>query len=671
MLFRSQSKNILRALAVLMIIVLSAACLSGCGASKPKETPQTPSANAVVVSTAQEFLDAIAPDTEIFLKAGKYNLTEAVDEIPEIDAWDEDHPYVSFEYQTTGFQVNIYDCDNLYITGEGTTLVELLSTDTYADVLNFEYCEAVFLDHMTMGHTETGNCAGEVLEFNDCWNIGLDALDLYGCGTYGISTWHVVGLTMTNSVIRDCSYGIMSVLYSANLNFSGCEFRNCRGYEMLDAYRSEMSFEECKFDGNESESGFITEQGCNSFYFRGCEFGKWESASLNDFYNAGTVVYDEKCKFAAEMNIKPVIADSAEKLLDSITSNCMIIVEPGYYNLSEYMEKADIEVFNGSHSYIQLNDVYDGVAAYLYGTCMSITGRTDDPADVTLVIDPRYASVFSCDNASGISFRGMTMGHTDLGECSGAVVDTYGGSDYVFANMDLFGCGTEGISSIETSDIHVTGSDIHDCAYASVYMDSMYGIISFVDSTLDGGGFGKFGCEDADFTFRSCKFGQEESNALYFDDSIDAEYCIWEEPTYYPDYEGGYGDFRDDVMMMDADEDSLEDTWFAVLYSGYSEDEGAFELDMPAYDDSTGNMFQITLFIEDGGECTMDQYGEEPVSFGWSVTDGEGQLTDDGTAFAWMYLYIDPYSENGDKYLVVDMEDATIWFRPLDDISVG
>ena len=83
-----------------------------------------------------------------------------------------------------------------------------------------------------MGHTETGACSGDVLNFYGCRNINLSAMDLYGCGGYGIACYDGTGeMYVYSSTIRDCAYGALNIL-DGNGRF---EFHNC-GLTVSEAY---------------------------------------------------------------------------------------------------------------------------------------------------------------------------------------------------------------------------------------------------------------------------------------------------------------------------------------------------------------------------------------------------------------------------------------------------
>ena len=153
---------------------------------------------AIHVSTAGEFLEAIAPDVVIELAPGTYNLTEYLREAP-----DNVSNYVVRGF-TDGWQAEIREVDSLTIRGAKDGKVEVVAEPRYSDVLYFNDCSDISIENITFGHTpEQGTCEGAVLAFDYCQNIRLDSLDLYGCGTYGVTANHTVGIALRDCIIRE------------------------------------------------------------------------------------------------------------------------------------------------------------------------------------------------------------------------------------------------------------------------------------------------------------------------------------------------------------------------------------------------------------------------------------------------------------------------------------
>ena len=212
---------------------------------------------AVQVDTVEDFLEAIQPGATILFAPGYYNFSQYIEEVwaEEGETWNKNHPYVNLKECFDGVEIVIQHVDGLFISGDNENLTEIVIDPRYAQVLNFEECNNISLSGLTMGHTEIGDCSGNVLNFYGCQNINLSAMDLYGCGVYGIGSYDGTGeMYVYSSTIRDCAYGALEIL-DGDGRF---EFRNCSltGSEAYDRYEksphSELAFYECMFGDNET-----------------------------------------------------------------------------------------------------------------------------------------------------------------------------------------------------------------------------------------------------------------------------------------------------------------------------------------------------------------------------------------------------------------------------------
>ena len=97
------------------------------------------------VSTAGEFLEAIAPGVVIELAPGTYNLTEYLHE-----SSDNVSDYVSRSF-TDGWQAEIRDVERLTIRGAEDGKVEVVAEPRYSDVLYFNDCSDIVIENITFG----------------------------------------------------------------------------------------------------------------------------------------------------------------------------------------------------------------------------------------------------------------------------------------------------------------------------------------------------------------------------------------------------------------------------------------------------------------------------------------------------------------------------------------
>ncbi len=167
-----------------------------------------------------------------------------------------------------GVQLNLHDIKNLTIRSAKGNMYLLRIQPRYAYVLRFLECSNIRLENLIMGHTEGGYCEGGVVSFEKCENVTIDHCDLYGCGMEGINFSQSSRLRFKNSIIRDCTYQIMTLntsedivfensLFMRNKEFtqviiSGCNsvyFRECLFHsnqgEFISAYKSDINFVEC------------------------------------------------------------------------------------------------------------------------------------------------------------------------------------------------------------------------------------------------------------------------------------------------------------------------------------------------------------------------------------------------------------------------------------------
>ena len=192
----------------------------------PVETMPAGERIEVVVSTVDELLSAIAPNTEIVLKDGIYDLSTAKDYGT---GWSD---YYHWAEEFDGPELVIYGVDNLVIRSESgdVKLCTISAVPRYADVLNFKACSNVTVSGFTAGHTvEPGYCTGGVLYFEDSDNVLLNRCGLYGCGILGVRAELCSIIAVTGCEIYECSYGGIQMGNVSGIRIEGCSFRDLGG----------------------------------------------------------------------------------------------------------------------------------------------------------------------------------------------------------------------------------------------------------------------------------------------------------------------------------------------------------------------------------------------------------------------------------------------------------
>ncbi len=511
----------------LLSVLLLALCL--CAPRAAAAGPTGP----VLVSDARGLLESIASDTTVVLSPGRYDVSAAIGEIMSGDsaAWLSAHPGLRFEDCWDGYALLISGVDGLTI--RGMEQVELVVEPRQADVLRFENCRNITLETMTLGHSERpGVCMGDVLDFSACEGVTLRGLDLYGCGAFGVTAMNCGDLRMEDSTIRDCSYGLLNVSNSRGLRFINCSMHGTGGYNMLDVTLSSLSFDGCTFEDNSGLWGFLSQAEGNSLRFYACSFGAWETAQLAAFREGNSAVsFDELCQFSDETDKGSVSVSSVGELFEAVRPGAAIFLEPGRYNLSEWIDEtwaAEGEAWNGRHPFVRLEECFDGVQAVITGADgMSIMGLGEDRSGVELVIEPRYARVLRFENCYGLSVANLTAGHTEGAECGGSVLDFDSCSDITLTNLDLYGCGTYGVSCTQCGPLAMRGCRVHDCVYGPLDLYGGWGDYAFEDCVFSGSAGGFSAIESPDLHFRRCIFGADEYASIAFRAGVTLEHCSW------------------------------------------------------------------------------------------------------------------------------------------------
>ena len=212
----------------LMIAAIMLLSLAACGEApdssaaetEPPETsaPKTEDGRPVTeVTTVDELLDAIAPDTVIELTGQRYMLTEASNYGTGSGSgyyrWDTGDGAELVIENVTGLTIRAANRDTCIVT-----------EPRWVNVLHFIGCEDITLEGFTAGHTDGAYCSGGVLCFENTKGVTVDGCSLYGCGTEGVTTYSCEDVAVTGSEIWNCSQGAAFIYDSKNVSFDNCDF---------------------------------------------------------------------------------------------------------------------------------------------------------------------------------------------------------------------------------------------------------------------------------------------------------------------------------------------------------------------------------------------------------------------------------------------------------------
>lgn len=208
-----------------------------------KVKPQT-----VTVTTVEQFLNAISSNTTIKLKGHSFFISD-------VASANKTGKYYSFVEVYDGYELLISDVKNLTIIGEGNTPVRMYARPDYGNVISFNNCENVTIENVDAGHgASKGSCVGGVFKIENSKNFYIKNTIMYGSGIEGITTKNVSNLVCTNSFIRSCTYSIMTLNTSNDIQFENCVFEDNGVYDLVNIQScSRVSFKNCSFEKNRTE----------------------------------------------------------------------------------------------------------------------------------------------------------------------------------------------------------------------------------------------------------------------------------------------------------------------------------------------------------------------------------------------------------------------------------
>lgn len=196
----------------------------------PEETVSDGPKTTVTVTNADEFLAAIAPNTEIVIDA------ELIDFSTAKDYGGGPKQYYRWEDNYDGPALVIAGADNLTIRSkDGKTKNHTINAvPRYANVLTFINCDNLVLSGFTAGHTqEPGVCMGGVLYFQNCEFVSVDNCGLFGCGILGVEAQGCTGITLRKCDIYECSNGGVSMSDTTGITIEKCTFRDLGGNNLM------------------------------------------------------------------------------------------------------------------------------------------------------------------------------------------------------------------------------------------------------------------------------------------------------------------------------------------------------------------------------------------------------------------------------------------------------
>ena len=526
-----QIMNYKKSAARVIAAVLTLALLAGCGlaagpaAGKGDANSVPDPTDALRVSSVDELLAAIAPNTLILLDEGEYDLSTASDY-----GGESDNPYYSWTLVENtqgkpGYELVIRNAENLGIFGSGSEKTTISAVPRYANVLKFVGCDGLTLSELTVGHTsEPGFCRGGVVALEDCGDISLLYCGLYGCGTVGVSAADCHDLSVADCHIYECSSFAVSVSRCRNVRVTDNEvyrhgvregqgsavalfcaantdgfvvsgnsaYENAAQYLLMSVYTKNTFFLSNDVHDNRFESAvFNFEQ--YPGVVEGCAFrdnSAWEpgqkplwtlSREFDIVDRNGETLSDAALEAMTLEKIDPksvfppvqpeqaaavpvgeeIRVSTADEFIKAIGPARTVVLDGELFDLST---AANYGSKGGEFYYWKQN--FDGPGLVIKDVKgLTIRAAANSPSATTVSAVPRYADVLSFVDCEDITLSGFTAGHTkEPGACSGGVLLFENCTGVLVERCRLFGCGILGLQTRGCKEMQVTGTEIYECS---------------------------------------------------------------------------------------------------------------------------------------------------------------------------------------------------------------
>ena len=245
----------------------------------------------ITVNTTIDFLNALGSNRTIIVKQGEYDLSAHTNSSG-----------ASHYFRNTydGAELVFEAIENLTIRGAGSSLTHFITRPSYGNVFVLEDCSNIRFEGLKAGHgPEKGYCTGGVIQLEGRSEIEVNNCLLYGSGVEGITAHNSFQISLNNTLIQGCTYGIFTLVNCENVNFNACKFFDNVEFEMVNILNcKDISLKNCKFRNNHSseewvDQRFIKVEKSQGILFKKCLF---EKNSASYFANEAPKIELKKCK---------------------------------------------------------------------------------------------------------------------------------------------------------------------------------------------------------------------------------------------------------------------------------------------------------------------------------------------------------------------------------------
>ena len=361
----------------------------------------------------------------------------------------------------------------------------------------------------------------------------------------------------------------------------------------------------------------------------------------------------------SHLQLKPVelekkgytVVNTPGEFVEAICPGASIILLPGTYNLSDYLEEqwalksASKEVSADGvaelSEWTELHKCYDGVELVIKNvTTLGIYGGSTDRAGTRMVVSPTYAAVISFEKCEYCVMADITIGHVKTGDCTGNVIDLFGCKGFDLYNMDIYGCGVYGIGAFNgCSQISVFDSIIHDCSNGAIDYEWGKGLFRCVGCSItDTSGISYYATSESKLVFDRCILGYYETSDVSLRKGVELYDCTLSEVTNYPEFEEYSANapewLKTDFDPASFDPDSMEYAWDAeYLTASLWDDESSYWDGYVMKDLATGSEYYLP-FYDSENEKALD------LSCGFSSAPDDDP---DGEPSYWLRIGEDEY----------------------------
>lgn len=206
-----------------------------------------PKRKVMTVSTADQFVKAIASNVEIVLKPGVYDLSRAQRKNGANVAWSSDG---------ADAELILKGLSNFVLRGEDTESASVLSVKSPAAlVLGFENSKDVSVRSVNLLHAVTGPCSAGVVSVVGGSNVSFEDCLVEGSGSIGFIIDGTKGFAAKGVTVKGCSSGAIDASGASGVSFVECSFLDNQAYPLIMASDSdEILFKYSSFEGNEGSS---------------------------------------------------------------------------------------------------------------------------------------------------------------------------------------------------------------------------------------------------------------------------------------------------------------------------------------------------------------------------------------------------------------------------------